>query len=361
MALKISDITQFTGNEYGVYRFQAQAKDNTGTYADSDLSNVEIYNIPLLTITLNEKTVTITGFIDGVTGVDIYLNGDIVSNIPRTTEESLTYTISDDVDLQNPSKIYVVALGETIKENYSNTVLYGVYPTFAYNDWETISSVSSQIAQLSLEGDLLYSYIKETYGWEVGMTKSVTLTSGDTFNLQIWDFNDKVDKEGNKIGISFGSVELQKQDTQMNSTDTNAGGFGASRIATTTLPSIYELLPKDLQNVIKESKITYHSGGSDDPFTERVGYYKLYLPSEYEIFHSTFYAYQEGVWLKYWQEHNTSADRIKHQIGSISGDFYWLRSTVSTGTTTFTSVDSSGNLHYNYAFDSLGVCVCLSI
>ena len=360
MALRIDDITQFTGSNYGIYRFQAKAVDTTGVYADSDLSNVEIYNIPLLNLELNGKIVTITGFIDGVTSVKIYLDNVLVSTLTRTTEESLTYAISDDVNPNEVHKIYAVAEGTGINENMSNAVIYGILPTFADNSWETISAISSQISKLDLTGDLLYDYIKQNYGWEVGMTKPVTLISGDNFNLQIWDFNDKVDKNGNKIGISFGSVELQKQGAQMNSTNTNVGGFGASAMAQTTLPSIYELLPRDLQDVIKESKITYHSG-NDDPSTERVGYYKLYLPSEYEISHTTTYALQEGVWLKYWQEHNTNNDRIKYRIGRTTPNAYWLRSANRSNSSNFAYVFSSGDLSNNSANSSWGVCVCLSI
>ena len=153
------------------------------------------------------------------------------------------------------------------------------------------------------------------------MTKSFTTKDGSIYNAQIWDFNDKVDKNGNKLGITFGCVELLKTKYRMNATNTNAGGFGASEMAKTTLPSVLETLPEDLINVIKDTKITYHSG-SDDPTTELSNNFKLYLPSEYEVFHSTSYALQEGVWLKYWQLHNTAADRIKKLYGGTSGT-YW--------------------------------------
>lgn len=360
MAIKISDITQFTGSNYGVYKFQAKATDNTSTYADSDLSNIAIYNIPLLTISLSNKTVSITGFIESVTQVAVYIDGAVASTLNRTTEETMTYVISDTVDPQLPHKIYVVAIGTGIAENYSNTVIYGVLPTFADNDWDTIASVSEQIAQLSLTGDLLYEYVQQQYGWEVGMTKPITLKNGDTYNLQIWDFNDKVDMNNNKIGITFGTVELQRSTAQMNAINTNVGGFGASKMATTTLPSIYELLPSDLQNVIKEAKITYHSG-SDDPTTELSDYYKLYLPSEYEIFHTTNYARQEGAWLKYWQLHNTSAERVKYRVGSTGASRWWLRSATSGTSVTFAVVGGGGALTNNSASSSNGVCLCLSI
>lgn len=360
MALLISDITQYTGSEYGVYRFQAKATDNKGVYADSSLSNIETYNIPLLNISISEKTITITGFITNVNSVKLYMDNEVAATLARTTESQLTYTISDEVDPKKPHKIYVVAEGDGIRENYSNTVIYGVLPTFADNDWDTIAGVSEQIARLSLEGDLLYTYIKQQFGWEVGMTKSFTTKDGSIYNAQIWDFNDKVDKNGNKLGITFGCVELLKTTYPMNATNTNAGGFGASEMANTTLPSVLETLPEDLINVIKDTKITYHSG-SDDPTTELSGNFKLYLPSEYEIFHSTNHAVQEGVWLKYWQLHNTAADRVKKRYGGASGTYWWLRSAVRSSIYLFAGVSSSGSMDYYNAGDMVSVCLCFNV
>ena len=358
--LKIEDITKYTGNEYGVYRFQAKAIDTTGTYADSELSNIEIYNIPLLNLSLIEKTITITGFIEGVTSVELYLDKNKITTLTRTTETSLTYTISDDVTTNEAHSFYAIALGTGIRENYSNTVYYGAVPIFADNSWQTIAGISNQIAELSLTGDLLYNYIEQNYGWKVGDTKAVQLKNGDTFDLQIWDFNVYTNKKGKKSGIALGSVQLQRNLQRMNDTSTNVGGFGASKMATTTLPSYFELLPDDLQNVIQETNITYHSG-SDDPSTEKSGYFKLFLASEYEIFKITDYAKQEGVWLKYWQEHNNAESRKKHRIGQTSSEIYWLRSASRYGSDGFAVVHSDGSSGSTAASYSYGVCLCLSI
>ena len=86
------------------------------------------------------------------------------------------------------------------------------------------------------------------------MTKSFTTKDGSIYNAQIWDFNDKVDKNGNKLGITFGCVELLKRIYRMNATSINAGGFGASEMAKTTLPSVLETLPEDLINVLQEDR-----------------------------------------------------------------------------------------------------------
>lgn len=236
--------------------------------------------------------------------------------------------------------------------------------TFSENSFATISQISkNEISNMTETGDDLYTAIETKYGWKVGDTIQYTIASGDnagTYTAQIWDFNNAVDKDGNKNGILLGNVELLTTLAKMNDTNTNKGGFGASAMATTTLPAVYETLPDDLKNVIRETKVTYHSG-SDDPDTELSGYYKLYLPSEFEMFNSTQFALQEGQYLKYWQTHDTDADRKKTQVGQSSSQWYWLRSAFRSGSDDFAIVSSAGSLNVVSASYANGVCLMFSI
>lgn len=132
--IKIEDVTQYTGSEYGVYRFQAKATDEKDKiYADSELSNIAIYNIPLLNLAIENREVTITGFITGINEVDVYLDDQLNQTIPYTGEESLSYIINPTIPTDEVHKIYAIAKGDQVRENYSNTVIYGVLPTFADN------------------------------------------------------------------------------------------------------------------------------------------------------------------------------------------------------------------------------------
>ena len=236
--------------------------------------------------------------------------------------------------------------------------------TFSENSFATISQISrNEISNMTETGDDLYTAIETKYGWKVGDTIQYTIASGNnagTYTAQIWDFNNAVDKDGNKNGILLGNVELLKTLNKMNDTGTNKSGFGASVMATTTLPAVYETLPDDLKNVIRETKVTYHSG-SDDPDTELSGYYKLYLPSEYEIFNSTSYALQEGQYLKYWQTHNTDKDRKKIQVGQSSSQWYWLRSAYRSNAFFFAIVSNAGGLGISDVDSTSGVCLMFSI
>lgn len=357
--LVIEDITQYSGDAYGLATFKAQATDSTGVHTASDFSNIVSYTLPLLSISVAGTTLNITHFIEGVTGVDIYANNVKISTLTRAAEETLTYDLSS-LESNKFYSIYAVATGAGIKENKSNVVSYGVNPVFSDNTWEAIHAISDNIAKLNLTGDDLYTYITQNYGWSAGDTKTVTLLNGDTYTLQIWDFNDLLDDKGNKNGIHLGSVELQRDLAKMNDTSTNKGGFISSKMCTTTLPSIFELFPDDIKPYVRKTHIKCY-GGSEDAGASFEADVELFPPSEYEMFHSTSYALQEGQYLKYWQEHSTAEDRKKTQLGQTSLQWYWLRSALRSSSSSFVYVGSAGGLVSDGASFAGGVCVCLSI
>ena len=358
-SIVIEDISQYSGDVYGLTTFKAQATDSTGVHTASDFSNVVSHTLPLLSISVTGTTLNITHFIDGVTGVDIYANNVKIGSLTRSTEETLTYDLSS-LESNKFYSIYAVATGTGIKENKSNVVSYGVNPTFSENTWEAIHAMSDNIAKLDLTGDDLYTYITQNYGWSVGDSKTVTLLNGDTYTLQIWDFNDLLDDKGNKNGIHLGSIELQRNLAKINDTNTNKGGFISSKMCTTTLPSIFDLFPDDLKPYVRKTHIKCY-GGSEDGGASYEADMELFLPSEYEMFNSTGYAYQEGQYLKYWQTHNTDNDRKKTQLGRTSSQWYWLRSASRSLSGSFAYVGFSGSLSSNGAGNASGVCVCLSI
>lgn len=360
-SIVIEDVGQYTGDVYGLTTFKAQATDSTGVHTASNFSNIVSYTLPLLSISATGTTLNITHFIDGVTGVDIYANNVKIGSLTRSTEETLTYDLSS-LESNKFYSIYAVATGTGIKENKSNVVSYGVNPTFSENTWEAIHTISDDIAKLDLTGDDLYTYITQNYGWSVGDTKTVTLLNGDTYTLQIWDFNDLLDDKGNKNGIHLGSVELQRDSAKVNDTNTNKGGFISSKMCTTTLPSIFELFPDDIKPYVRKTHIKCYGGFGDSGASFEADM-ELFLPSEYEMFNKTQFALQEGQYLKYWQTHNTNNDKKKTRLGqtSSSSSWYWLRSAGRTYSSVFVVVSDSGTLNnYNADYTS-GVCVCLSI
>ena len=130
----------------------------------------------------------------------------------------------------------------------------------------------------------------------------------------------------------------------MNSSNTNEGGWGASRMRSTTVPSYLTLLPAELQatNGIKAVNKVNNKGAN--PTSDR-----LWPGSEYEILGVTSYSgTQEGV--KY-----TRSSNIFTQNGSACT--VWLRSAYAVDSYAFCMVDTSGSAYYGYADYSNGVAL----
>lgn len=238
-------------------------------------------------------------------------------------------------------------------------------PIFANNSWETISQISQEISQMTETRDDLYTAIESKYGWKVGDTKEFTIESGEnagTYTAQIWDFKANRDRDGgNPLGIRLGVVELLKTNYKMNDTNTNVGGFAASKMATETLSTIYETLPSDLKSAIKESYVDYNGGG-DDPYAKLHGYFKLFLMSEAEEYGTGTYDITGGYYLKYWKDHNTNDDKIKKKLDSTSPYHYWLRSASSLNSNDFTVTSKFGAIApYEAWLVDAGVCLTFNI
>lgn len=216
-------------------------------------------------------------------------------------------------------------------------------PVFADNDWETIAYASE------------HGQIPDT--WLVGDTKDFTLTGGETLTAQIvgFDHDDLSDGSG-KAGITFGLQNLMASTRQMNSSNTNAGGFTGSDMYDWLQSTLLNSLPSDLRAVIKSvNKKTSAGNGSSTINTNAM---KIFLFSEIEIFGSVTYS-KPGEGEQY-SRFATASSRIKRlSNGSGSASRWWERSPYgndSIGFNYFCSVDSSGNAATNGDDDSRGVC-----
>lgn len=188
-------------------------------------------------------------------------------------------------------------------------------------------------------------------GWKVGDTKSVTLTNGDTYTARLVDLNKgRYQDTSNTDNVAvFEFVELIKgTDRAMNATSKTydgtssytAGGWLNSDLRTYMNGSdLLGKFPTDLQDVMLLTKVgSAKYGGSDQTDTTNGGVIiysdgdKVFVGAQSEYFSSStaIYSYDTERALypqwDYYKAHNTSADRIKHQLGSTGGFWYWNRS-----------------------------------
>ena len=197
-------------------------------------------------------------------------------------------------------------------------------------------------------------------GWKVGDSKTITL-NGTVGTLALNNYQCKVyiigfdhnaDKEGQ--GISFGMLEgvdgkqiclVDQYDGQatvevmaftMNKTDTNEGGWRASKMRNTILGStdvanpaantLMAALPADLRAVLKPiTKYTNNVGKSSD-VSSTIDY--LPLMAEFEVFgRQNFANLNEKTYQAQYEYYKSGNSKIKYKQNDVASTAYWwLRS-----------------------------------
>lgn len=259
------------------------------------------------------------------------------------------------------------------------------------NDWDAIASVDDEGANY----------------WSVGDVKMITLNgkacdvtfSNRSLGLFILGFNHNSATEGN--GITFGTFKTaltsgtdvcirpsSNGGTQMNSTNTNAGGWknsamrnthlgatdtpnGDATPATTSNPvsgSLMAVLPADLRAVLKPMT-TYSdntggsSGSAEAKVTATIDYMRLL--SEYEVHgshtESNTYESANGHQAQY-AYYSAGNSKIKAKSEQTSSNTYWWnRSVRQYSNLHFCCVNSNGSSYSTLASDTYGVSVALLV
>ena len=131
-------------------------------------------------------------------------------------------------------------------------VIRGVsVPDFADASWGEINKYSQKGLAASL--------------WKVGDEKKIAPTSGETITMVILGFDHDNLTGGGKAGITLGMKNALATAYVMNDSSTNAGGWKQSKMRTSTMETLYGLLPDEVKAVIKPvDKVTalYESSGA---------------------------------------------------------------------------------------------------
>ena len=184
--------------------------------------------------------------------------------------------------------------------------------------------------------------------FKVGDSKTVNI-GGTNYEVQIIGFNHDDKVSGGKAAYSFQLVDCLNQTRQMNTSNTNTGGWNGSAMRG-RMSTYKSQLPAALRNVIKTVKKKSGTGGGSSSGTQQTND-DLFLLSEIEIFGTTTYSVAgEGTQYEWYKAGNS---RIKKVNGSAN--FWWERSPYSGNTDYFCFVASSGGAARNNATASNGV------
>lgn len=184
--------------------------------------------------------------------------------------------------------------------------------------------------------------------FKVGDSKTVNI-GGTNYEVQIIGFNHDDKVSGGKAAYSFQLVDCLNQTQQMNTSNTNTGGWNGSAMRG-RMSTYKSQLPAALRNVIKTVKKKSGTGGGSSSGTQQTND-DLFLLSEIEIFGTTTYSVAgEGTQYEWYKAGNS---RIKKVNGSAYN--WWERSPCSGYTNYFCFVGGSGGAGYGGAGGSCGV------
>ena len=184
--------------------------------------------------------------------------------------------------------------------------------------------------------------------FKVGDSKTVNI-GGTNYEVQIIGFNHDDKVSGGKAAYSFQLVDCLNQTQQMNTSNTNTGGWNGSAMRG-RMSTYKSQLPAALRNVIKTVKKKSGTGGGSSSGTQQTND-DLFLLSEIEIFGTTTYSVAgEGTQYEWYKAGNS---RIKKVNGSAN--YWWERSPRSGNATAFCFVNGSGGADSNAASSSRGV------
>lgn len=262
------------------------------------------------------------------------------------------------------SKIYDVSLG--------------ISKTLNDNSWEVISAVSG--------AGLVNNY------WSVGDVKTIiingqmgnTTFSNLSIDAYILGINHNAEVEGNnRIHFCIGKVNnktvglvdsqyLQYPMTSSGyfsmsygSSDTNSGGWEGCYMRSTIMSAIKNVLPTDLQNVLKTvTKYTNNTGGDSDSSSNVTATTEtICLEAEFEVQGATTYAnsYEQNSQRQYDYYKNGNSN-IRYKYNSTSDAvWWWNRSPYSATSGGFCGVDADGSASGGSSRDCNAVAPCFYV
>ena len=284
-----------------------------------------------LDTTTKSKTITVTRSGDGkisatsnnTAAATVSVSGNTVTVTGKANgSATITISVAAGTNYTAPANKTCAVTVSFLKDN------------FADNDWASIIAACHSGSVPST--------------WVVGNSKTMTI-NGASYQVDIIGKNHDTYASGGKAPLTFQLHDCYGETKNMNSSNTNSGGWTSCAMRSTHLPAILALMPTEVQNGIREvNKLT--SAGSQSA-TINTTADKLFLLSEIEIFGSVSYSKSgEGTQYDYYKAGNS---KVKKFNGSAAS--WWERSPIASNSTRFCLVYGSGNADVGGASYARGV------
>lgn len=280
----------------------ATSKVITVTRAGTGAISAQSSAPTIASVSVSGNQVTVTGLANGSANITISVAADTNYTAPASKQCSVTVSL--------------------LKDN------------FADNEW-------SEIIAACQSGNVPAS-------WVVGNYKNMTI-NGKAYRIDIIGKNHDTYAAGGTAPLTFQMHDCYDETKQMNSSNTNSGGWQNSAMRTTHLPAILNMMPAEVKAAIRDVQKKSSAGNQSSSIQTTND--KLFLLSEIEIFGSTTYSFAgEGKQYDYYKAGNS-------KVKNLSGSAYhwWERSPISSTSTSFCIVTGDGYAYASAASDSYGV------
>ncbi len=192
---------------------------------------------------------------------------------------------------------------------------------FANNSWEAIIAACQS-------GSVPDS-------WAVGDSKTMTI-NGTDYQIDIIGKNHDTYTAGGTAPLTFQMHDCYADTKQINTSNTNAGGWTDCAMRSTHLPAILAMMPTEVRTAIREVNKLTSAGSQSSTISTTAD--KLFLLSEIEIFGSVTYSKSgEGSQYAYYSAGNS---KVKNRSGSAND--WWERSPRGDSSTNFCCVNTIG-------------------
>ena len=266
-------------------------------------------------------TVTATKGSMSVSGTSV--NGTCTLVVPEVGEWSVKATLGG----QTTSKSVAVTGSYALTLNFLKA-------NFADNDWASIIAACHSGSVPS--------------SWVAGNSKTMTI-NGTSYQVDIIGKNHDTYASGGKAPLTFQMHDCYGETKNMNSSNTNSGGWTSCAMRSTHLPAILALMPTEVRNGIREVNKLTSAGNMSSTINTTAD--KLFLLSEVEIFGSATYSFHgEGTQYDYYKAGNS---RVKNVSGSPSN--WWARSPFTNSPIYVCFTNGEGRISYDSSVRSLGV------
>ena len=196
----------------------------------------------------------------------------------------------------------------------------------------------------------------ETSRLSVGMEISEVTVGGEPMVWVIGAINHDPDYPHQVIFVPKWCLATTRQ---MNSTNTNVGGWNSSAMRSWLNGDFYNSLPSNVKPYIKDRTFQTSQGNQSTALQSATD--KIWLPREYEVFGATTYAaateHTDGD-AEQFSIFATEANRIKTQGKTGAACTWWESSPFASAATHFCAVALTGVAASGAATNALGVLPC---